>query len=164
MTVRILGFLKGTFFGGDNPQKVPRTPRAVNGSIDGFRPLYHRWQSMKGMCYNPSHGVYHTHGARGIKVCNEWRDNFAAFKAWSLEHGYSKEKSCLVRIDNNGNYEPANCKWVSKAEASSYRTNAVLVTHNGETKTLYAWSKELGRDYGLVYKYYRDGNFNKLFA
>lgn len=75
--------------------------------------LYRRWIDMKGRCYNPNCNNYKHYGARGIIVCDEWLHNFKAFKEWAMNNGYRKELS-LDRIDNNGNYEPMNCRWVSQ--------------------------------------------------
>lgn len=76
--------------------------------------LYRRWQDMKQRCFNPHCRNYEHYGARGITVCPEWAgsDCFPAFRDWALANGYKRELS-LDRIDNNGNYGPNNCRWVS---------------------------------------------------
>lgn len=75
--------------------------------------LYSRWRDMKQRCFNPKCGNYKHYGARGITVCDEWL-SFPAFEKWALENGYKKELS-IDRIDNNGNYEPNNCRWTTKS-------------------------------------------------
>lgn len=77
--------------------------------------LYRVWIDMKSRCFTKSCGNYRHYGARGITICDEWlgKDGFCNFKAWSLSHGYARTLS-IDRIDNNGNYEPDNCRWVTK--------------------------------------------------
>ena len=74
-------------------------------------PLYTKWQDMKRRCYNQNRREYKHYGARGITVCDEWRNDFEAFEKWCLENGYDGKLS-LDRIDNDGNYEPDNCRFV----------------------------------------------------
>lgn len=81
--------------------------------------LYNSWRAMKARCNNPNNNRYYAYGARGIKVCPEW-ESYPNFKKWALENGYSKELT-IDRIDNDGNYEPANCRWVAPEEQSKHR-------------------------------------------
>lgn len=74
--------------------------------------LYKRWLSMKKRCNDNNNLRY---GARGIKVCKEWTNDFLSFYNWSLENGYKKELS-IDRINNDGNYEPTNCRWTTAME------------------------------------------------
>ena len=77
--------------------------------------LYRIWQAMKTRCSRPSYSCYHRYGGRGICVCEEWKRSFVAFKDWALANGYSDNLS-IDRINNNGNYEPANCRWATLVE------------------------------------------------
>jgi len=70
---------------------------------------------MKQRCYNPNNRSYKTYGGRGIKVCDEWRDNFMAFHDWAIANGY-EEGLTIDRIDNDGDYEPNNCRWITLQE------------------------------------------------
>ena len=100
--------------------------------------LYGCWDSMKSRCYRKSAGNYHNYGARGITVCDEWRNSFDAFRDWALAHGY-KEGLTLDRIDFNGNYEPSNCRWVTMKEQQNNRRNNKLIEYKGATLTQAEW-------------------------
>lgn len=69
---------------------------------------------MKERCYNPNRDSYNHYGARGISMCDEWRNDFTAFEKWARENGF-REDLQIDRIDNDGNYEPSNCRFVSPA-------------------------------------------------
>ena len=72
---------------------------------------------MKQRCYNPNYTKYENYGGRGIKVCNQWKNSFEAFKEWAVAHGYENHLQ-IDRMDNNGNYEPANCRYRTNQENS----------------------------------------------
>lgn len=87
--------------------------------------LYRIWTSMKRRCNNPNNNQYHRYGGRGIIICQEWQNSYLAFKSWAIASGHKKEL-LLDRRDNDGNYEPSNCRWVNNAESSRNRTMVKL--------------------------------------
>lgn len=109
-----------------------------NGETEHY--LYITWAGMKQRCYNKNSESYHRYGGRGITICDEWRYDYLAFKKWAESHGASKELS-IDRIDNNGNYEPSNCRWVDDyVQANNKRTNRVI-EYKGEKHTVMQWSR-----------------------
>jgi len=84
-------------------------------------PLYIVWISMKQRCYYTNAIRYQNYGGRGIKVCNKWKHNFVNFYNWALSNGW-EEGLQLDRIDNDGNYNPSNCKFSTPKENSNNRS------------------------------------------
>jgi len=70
---------------------------------------------MKGRCYNPNKEAYRRYGQRGIKICDEWKDDFTIFKDWALRSGYQGNLT-IDRKDNDKGYYPSNCQWLTLAE------------------------------------------------
>ena len=115
--------------------------------------LYRIWTNMKSRCNNPNFPSYRYYGARGIKVCDEWKDNFLIFESWALANGYRDDLS-LDRVDNNGNYEPSNCRWATLREQAGNKSNNVMITINGETKHLREWCRYLNLNYKSEHSFY----------
>jgi len=82
--------------------------------------LYRIWQGMRRRCYDPNYTSYKSYGGRGIKVCKTWDNSFKAFEKWALSHGY-EDTLTIDRIDNNGDYKPSNCQWITRSENSKKR-------------------------------------------
>lgn len=105
--------------------------------------LYRIWIGIKNRCTNTNDRAYPDYGGRGIKVCDEWLNDFMAFYNWSMDNGYG-DNLTIDRIDNNGNYEPSNCRWTDvKTQCNNRRSNH-LVTYKGRTQTVAEWEHELG--------------------
>lgn len=79
--------------------------------------LYKVWDGMHQRCYNPKNSRYKNYGAKGVKICKEWKEDYLAFYEWAMSHGYDSNapRGCCTidRINPFGNYEPQNCRWVS---------------------------------------------------
>lgn len=94
--------------------------------------LYHRWRGMKRRCYNKNFSQYKDYGGRGITMCEEWLYSFRNFYDWAMSHGFSEELE-IDRIDNDGNYEPNNCRWVThKVNANNRRRKYVNSEENNQ--------------------------------
>ena len=104
--------------------------------------LYSIWRGMKKRCYHKTHCDYPRYGGRGIVVCNEWLHDYISFREWSLSNGYS-DSLTLDRKDVNGNYEPNNCRWVTKQQQNDNRRNSIRLEHSGQCLTLKEWSQLL---------------------
>lgn len=105
--------------------------------------LYSIWRGMKDRCYNSNVLEYDNYGGRGIKVCEEWLNDFQAFYNWSMSHGYSDDLT-IDRKDNDGDYCPENCRWVTYKEQNNNTSRNRLLTNAGETHTISEWSEILG--------------------
>lgn len=92
--------------------------------------LYIEWANLKNRCWYPTHPSYQRYGGKGINICEEWLD-FEAFKDWALSSGYS-DSLTLDRIDNDGMYEPSNCRWVS-ATIQSFNKGIAAKNNTGVT-------------------------------
>lgn len=103
--------------------------------------LYRIWRGMKARCLNKNSPNYCSYGSKGISICEEWVHDFTKFQSWALANGYSDELS-IDRINVNGNYEPANCRWATIKEQANNKTNNVYITENGKTQTLAEWCEE----------------------
>lgn len=106
--------------------------------------LYNLWQKMKYRCYNKKSKDYKNYGGRGITICDEWKNDFVNFKNWAISNGYN-ENLTIDRIDNNGNYEPNNCRWVTIKEQS----RNTRVNRNYEYKGKMICTQELAEIAGI---------------
>jgi len=105
-------------------------------------PEYKSWSAMQERCRNPKSSYYANYGGRGVEVCARWRESFENFFADMGRmpgSGYS-----LERIDNNGDYEPGNCRWATRKEQMRNKRTNHLLTLQGKTMTLAEWAEVVG--------------------
>ena len=118
--------------------------------------LWRTWENMKQRCYNKNDKHY---GGRGIAVCDEWLNDFMAFYDWAMKNGYD-DTLTIDRIDNNGNYEPNNCRWATVKQQNKNRRSNINFTYNGETHCLMDWCKILELNYNTVYNRFHNCNWS----
>jgi hypothetical protein len=111
--------------------------------------LYCIWSGMKNRCYSERNKHYKNYGGRGIKVCDEWKESYENFHIWAIQNNYHYSLT-IDRIDNNGNYEPSNCRWSTMKEQNNNRRSNVYFVYNGKKQTLTQWCEELKLNYGVV--------------
>ncbi len=102
---------------------------------------YAAWARAKRRCTDPNNSDFHLYGARGIKMCSRWMDSFSTFYQ---DMGSRPKGMTLDRINNNGNYEPSNCRWATRETQANNRRNVIRITINQETHTIAEWSKITG--------------------
>ena len=105
--------------------------------------LYRIWLNIKNRCSNPKSDRFKDYGGRGINVCEEWKKDFKSFHDWSISNGYDDDLT-IDRIDNDGNYEPSNCRWVTAMEQANNSRKCHVIEFNGESHNMTEWSKILG--------------------
>lgn len=107
---------------------------------------YRIWAGMRMRCSNPKHRTFEFYGARGISVAPEWHD----FNVFLSDMGDPPPGASIDRIDNDGPYCKANCRWADDKQQRNNRRNNVLIEWKGKTQTLAQWCAEFGVDYYLV--------------
>lgn len=111
--------------------------------------LYTIWIDMKRRCYNKKRNAYIYYGLKGIKICEEWKDNFKAFQEWAFKSGY-KDNLTIDRIDTNKDYEPRNCRWATIKEQNNNMSSNHIIEYKGEKYTLSQLAEKYNLDYSLV--------------
>ncbi|MCM1232819.1 MAG: hypothetical protein NC184_05690 [Roseburia sp.] len=107
--------------------KETRQCRLIDDIPRHDQPLYNIWRAMKRRCYNKRQPNYKRYGAKGIRVCDEWKNDYAAFRDWAIANGYvhknveRAQTLSIDRIDPCGNYEPTNCRFITVSENSKRR-------------------------------------------
>ena len=138
-------------------QANPNYKTGYATSAASRRGLYNSWQNMKQRCTNPNHPKYHCYGGRGIKICDEWL-LIEGFAKWALSSGWVRGLT-IDRINNDGDYEPSNCRWVSHAENSRKKSTTKLTyiqageirRRLAEGESAYALAKEYGVAHGTIW-------------
>jgi hypothetical protein len=122
-----------------------------------YTKLYKVWAWIKGRTNTNSKSCNNNYKKLGIKMCDEWRNNFKTFYDWAIANGYKEEvlpngknKWTIDRIDTYGDYTPTNCRWITNKEQMNNQTTNKRITYNNKTQTLAQWCEELDLDYNLV--------------
>lgn len=103
-------------------------------------PMYNTWVSMRQRCSDPKYHRWDRYGGRGIKVCERWLE----FENFLEDMGVRPKGTCIDRIDNDGDYEPGNCRWATRAEQCNNRRSNRWHTVNGATKNTTQWARDSG--------------------
>lgn len=123
---------------------------------------YNVWAGMIQRCHNPNAREYKLYGARGIQVCDAWRNSFVEF---FNDMGEKPEGLSLDRINNDGNYEPSNCRWATSSQQKRNRRTTVMIEFNGEVKSLPDWAEALDIKRKVLERRIRDGwSIEKAFS
>lgn len=112
--------------------------------------LYRIWDGIKRRT-KPDAWKAPRYGPRGIRMCDEWRSDFIVFEEWAISHGYNDTLQ-IDRIDNDGNYCPENCRWVTQKDNSNNRSTCTYVEFRGERHSLSEWSGLTGIPYWTLQK------------
>lgn len=129
---------------------------AKYGGVQNER-LYGVWHSMKQRCYDHNRKDYQRYGGRGIQVCEQWKSNYNAFKSWCLANGY-KQGLQLDRINNDGNYSPGNCRWVTPKENTLNRSTKKIIDVDGKLLNVTQWANLIGVSHQAIDYHIRVGN------
>ena len=115
---------------------------------------------MKRRCNNINDKDYKNYGGRNIKICNEWLIDYSNFYNWAMQNGYQGDLT-IDRINNDGNYEPSNCRWVTmKKQLNNQRRNKKY-TYKNKTQTLSQWCEEYGFNYTTLRERLKNMPFEK---
>lgn len=121
----------------------------LNGDSVKYKRLHNIYNAMINRCYSKSNKRYKDYGERGIKICEEWLNDWLNFRDWALSNGYN-DSLTIDRRNVDGNYEPNNCRWVNMKIQANNKTNNKYLTYKGETKTLSEWCEELDLPYHTI--------------
>ena len=112
------------------------------------------FKGMKGRCYDKNDKSYKWYGEKGVKIYKEWIDNPKSFEIWALSNGY-EDNLTIDRIDENKDYCPENCRWVSNSDNAKYKSTTSLIEVDEETHTGKDWARILGFGVNLINNYIR---------
>lgn len=147
----------------ENLQRIQKE-RITHGKSRGETlKMYNIWKSIVSRCTNPEDRAYPNYGGRGISVCEKWKNSIDLFiedmgDRPSLKHS-------IDRIDNNGNYEPSNCRWATQKEQMRNTRSNVCLEYKGEIKCVSEWAEELGvNQRSLRNRIKRWGDIEKAFT
>jgi hypothetical protein len=124
-----------------NKHYTRKNPHKTHGKTNTR--IYRIYRKMIRRCCNPNEPSYKDYGGRGIAICKDWLDDFMNFYDWAVVNDYKDDLS-IDRINNNGNYEPSNCRWATKKEQANNTRKTIFLTYKGETKPASEWAEITG--------------------
>lgn len=120
--------------------------------------VFDAWHNMMARCYNSKNNHYKRYGGRGIKVCAAWKNKKTGFAQFLIDMGEPpSSKHSLDRIENDGNYEPSNCRWVIEKTQARNKSSNRLITFNGKKQSLADWADELKIPYFTLHSRLKRG-------
>lgn len=126
-------------------KKSLRHGESVNGKLS---PEYSSYRHMKARCCIKTNKKYPSYGGRGIKICDRWLESFSNFLE---DMGRKPSKECtLGRIDNDGNYEPSNCRWETPLQQANNKRNNVFINYQGESFTIAQFARKVNMSPDVV--------------
>jgi hypothetical protein len=124
-------------------------------------PVYQSWRSMRARCLSPTHKNYKHYGGRGITICERWE----SYENFRLDMGPKPPGTSLDRINNDGNYEPSNCRWATQDVQVANSRVPRFIEYNGQTKSMSDWARSLGLSPSAIRRRLNSGiPLNEVFA
>lgn len=103
--------------------------------------LYNIYANIKYRCYTKTCKAYYRYGGRGIKMCDSWKNSYYAFRDWSIQNGY-QDTLCIDRINNDGDYSPENCQWITIGENTGKANKIHQHRHSNKSRYYFGISPE----------------------
>lgn len=133
-----------------------------------YHPLYRLWHMVYDRCYNPKNISYCNYGAKGVVMCDEWKNDFMSFYNWAILNGWAKglqiDKDKLSSEQVGKIYSPEYCCFLQRKENMWHRGNSRMVEYQGQTKCLAEWASVLNLDFKLLSgRYKKKWNAIKMF-
>lgn len=135
-----------------NNNRIPHKRPIRHGLTE--HPLRRVWRNMINRCYYKKDINYHNYGKRGITVCSQWKDDFLTFYKWAIKNNW-QDKLEIDRKNTDGNYEPSNCRIISKIKNRRNKRNNVRILFKGKELCISELAEKLKLPYNVVYYKYR---------
>ncbi len=126
-----------------------RIAAVVTHGLSGH-PIYRVWIDIRRRCYDPRDTTYHNYGARGIGMCPEWKDDFKPFYDWCMANGWEQGLEVDRYPDNNGDYEPTNCRITTRKKNCNNKRMNVHAEIDGVRKTAAEWAEVTGKNKSII--------------
>lgn len=132
--------------------------KKTHGGWANNEKLFGVWIGIRKRCLSSYAHNYSDYGGRGITICDEWKDDYSAFKEWSISNGYKEGMGLSIdRIDVDGDYCPENCRWADNLTQQNNKRNTIYISANNEKHSLKEWSRIREINYQTLYQRYKLG-------